>query len=70
MRVKTRFIVVDDPITRALGGKSTRFGIVDTTKLPLIGKWCNAGVYSTRPSAEIAAEKLENEVIESKFKHA
>lgn len=47
-----RYYVVDDPVTRALGGTSTRWGIVDREALPLKGEWCNAGVYTSKATAQ------------------
>ena len=50
--VHDRYYLVEDPITRALGGTSTRWGIVDSEALPLKGQWCNAGVYTSKALAQ------------------
>ena len=61
-----RYYVVDDPVTRALGGTSTRWGIIDRELLPLKGQWCNCGVYTSKKAAEQAAFSL-NDFVTPRF---
>lgn len=53
--IEERYYVVE--------GYANRFGIVDRTKLPLVGVWCHLYVTTSRSSAQRKADELNQDAV-------